>query len=642
MIDEVSFLNIRKAFQSILRADYVSINDIDQLKQLDGYYVDFFNNVSKVLLDQDSYISGRRGTGKTTLLLRSYYECFKTVAPRIRVKSSFFGEKKVLPIYIDLSQCKDIFSVTDTDLLERSFITRIVKELQSQLNVIFESSRIKFLKTDKSKLEEFDYIEKLLIEGLTLKKAEKSISEINQESSKASLDGQISLTNASLGAKLEEIADIKTTKEIEIIKSISVQEFLTNLGNIRKACGLDAIYVFADEFSDLSEDEQSRFSILLKKLLGSKNNIFFKVGVITDRFYFGEQIIVGRDIFPIPLDLNDFVERYGGIVPATKVLEEFTTSLIKKRLDTYTQTVKFEDVVRENQQEIITRISREAMGVPRTIGLILLAALNQAEIDKKDNRISLNCINVGIHETRRMYFKQFQGAISKRVIPGFYMDMWNSILERVLFEKGKNKKEQRPASHFMIDPIRKNYLNIFCENFIIHYLEDSRASKYGGNYLLFALDYDICVENNVNYAEKKDEFTAARFIYDSVLAEYDCYFMKDKIKSYKCPKCNIIYQESEVKNIKVKRCFECDDKLVEIIHQEVPISEGNYTEIEVKILGLIGTLSKEEAMTATEIGDIVGCSWQKVANWCSKVLGKKDLIEIEKRGNKNFYYDKVE
>ena len=46
-------------------------------------------------------------------------------------------------------------------------------------------------------------------------------------------------------------------------------------------------------------------------------------------------------------------------------------------------------------------------------------------------------------------------------------------------------------------------------------------------------------------------------------------------------------------------------------------------------------------MSAAEIGDAVGCSYQKVANWCSKVLAKKELINIEKREGRNYYYDKT-
>jgi hypothetical protein len=280
----------------------------------------------------------------------------------------------------------------------------------------------------------------------------------------------------------------------------------------------------------------------------------------------------------------------------------------------------------------------ESMGVSRTIGLILQNALNQAEI-KKDV-IGISDINVGIRETRKIYFRQFEGAIKKKILPGFYMDMWNALLKRALSEKNKNG--ERPASHFLVDPIRKKYLNVFCENFMVHCLEDSRASKYGGNYVLYAIDYDVCNDNNILYAHEKDQFTAVRFIYDRVFQEFDGYFSKEAIRSYRCPNCNKIYEENEVANIKVKRCFECDEKLEEIVHQSVQITDGNYTEVEIKILGIISTLSEEDAMSAAEISDAVGCSRQKVALWCSRVLKKKGLINVKSLEEHSLYYDNPE
>lgn len=94
---------VRDTFQSILRADYISISDIKQLESLNDYYVDFFNLLPKVLQNQDSFINGRRGTGKTTLLMRAYYECMKTISPIIKEDSHLLYNKKILPIYIDLS-----------------------------------------------------------------------------------------------------------------------------------------------------------------------------------------------------------------------------------------------------------------------------------------------------------------------------------------------------------------------------------------------------------------------------------------------------------------------------------------------------------------------------------------------------------
>ncbi|MEY8496184.1 hypothetical protein AALC16_24760 [Lachnospiraceae bacterium 29-91] len=628
---------LRVAFQSILRADYISIDDIHQLAKLDDYYVDYFNNVPKVLQDQDSYISGRRGTGKTALLMRCYYECLKTVSTKISKKSLIFEDKKVLPLYIDLSQCKDIFEKEDEKNIEHNFIKYLVKELKEQLAIMFEQSKMRIFKEDTSKMPEFDFIAQALMEGITIKR-EVTAQELTQkESSKDGIAAGMSVEKIGLDINLEEGYETEIVKSISETTNFNVQELLSALGAIRRASKIDSIYVFIDEFSDLSDAEQKEFSELLKKLLGSKNNIFFKVGTITDRYDFGEKIIIGRDIFPIFLDLNDFVEKYGGIVTALKQLEDFTTSLVNKRLASYCPDVSLNAVFDEKNNEIIARITREAMGVPRTIGMILQGALNQTELNGKRTNITISDINVGIQETRKIYFSQFQGAVKKKIIPAFYMDMWNSILNKALTEKNKNKKEPRPSSHFMLDPLRKKYMNIFCENFLVHLLEESRASKYGGNYLLFSIDYGICTENNILFAEEKDEFTAARFIYDNIIAQYDCYFVDEQLKSYQCPICKRIYKEEDVAQAKVKRCFECDEKLIEIVHREVPMTEGNYTEVEVKILGLIGSLSEEEAMSASEIGDAIGCTWQKVSNWCSKVLGKQELINVKKVGGRNYY-----
>lgn len=637
MIDQNHLQKVRDAFQSILRADYIAISNIEELRVLDEYYVDFLNNLPQVLQNQDSYINGRRGTGKTTLLMRAYYECLKTVSPLVNKQSEILGSKKVLPIYIDLSKCKEIFDDLDDISIERNFILKIVEDIQTQLQDIFDASKLKVLKKDYSKIGCFEDIFKSLQEGITIKSnktnisCESTIEDVDKFSVSASIKD-------SLSANIDEsFSDTKSLKyDMKELKGFNAQSLLNGLGYIRKTSKIDAIYVFVDEFSDLSDEEQIKFSSLLKKLLGSKNNIFFKVGTITDRYNFGDSIIIGRDIYPILLDLSDFVDRYGGIVAATRELNRYTDELIRKRLNTFDSEIEIDNVFSGAFSQITERISVEAMGVPRTIGMILQKALAQAET-RKEVVIQISDVNVGIRETRKIYFMQFQGAIQKKALPGYYMDMWNSLLERALSEKNKNGS--RPASHFMIDPIRKKYFNVFCENFIVHCLEDSRASKYGGNYVLFAIDYDICIDNNIVYASEKDQFTAARFIYDSVFQKYDCYFLKESIKSYRCPKCKKIYEESEVALAKVKRCFECDEKLEEIIHQTVPITDGNYTEVEIKILGMIGSLNESEAMSASEIGDAVGCSYQKVAAWCGRALKRKGVINVKRIDGKNYYYD---
>lgn len=630
--------SIKNAFESILRADYISVEQLDELETLENYYIDFYNNTSSILQKQDNYISGRRGSGKTALLLRGYYECLKTISPKLRQKKSeYFDDEKILPIYIDLSNCNELFnSETPNNIVEIHFVRQIIDSLKRQLEVMFDESFLLLFKKENPALDDLEYIERVLIEGITLL-VDRKVSKTDKDkvSESAELKAKISMTGASIDAGMKSTNEEESETKYNELRGLNVQDFLNKINDIRKKAKIDSIFIFLDEYSDLNSDEQSSFSNLLRNLLGSKISMFFKIGVITDRYNFGDKIRIGRDIFPIPLDLNEYVERFGGIVPSLKRMQDFIDLLITRRLQIFAPNVKYDQIFKIKKDELIHRLARQALGVPRTIGLVLQHAWKQSET-KPDNKIGLNEINFGMTATRKIYFRQFQGSVKRRLIPGFYMDMWNSILEKALSEKSKSM--DRPASHILIDPLRKDYFNVFCENFLLHFLEEDRSSKYGGNYNLYSIDYDICLENNIKYAEEKDEFTAIRFIYDSVLSEYDPYFINEKVKSYKCPDCQKIYDESQVSNYKVKRCPEDDTKLEEIIHKEAPRTDGNYAEVEIKILGLISTLSSDEAMSAKEIADAVGCSRQKVSAWGSKVLAKKGLINILQLDGKNYYY----
>lgn len=186
---------VRDTFQSILRADYISISDIKQLESLNDYYVDFFNLLPKVLQNQDSFINGRRGTGKTTLLMRAYYECMKTISPIIKEDSHLLYNKKILPIYIDLSQCKEMF-LQNCENLEHSFIVKIVEEIKNQLEIIFQLTKFKVGKKDFSKLEEFDSFSEAIKEGILLKVEKRNITQERKNSTAEKIEGSVSLKDA--------------------------------------------------------------------------------------------------------------------------------------------------------------------------------------------------------------------------------------------------------------------------------------------------------------------------------------------------------------------------------------------------------------------------------------------------------------
>ena len=630
--------NLRNAFDSILRADYITLDKIEELDTLEKYFIDYFGILQALLQKQDNFIAGRRGTGKTTNLLRGYYECLKSISPKLKEKVSLLGDTKVLPIFIDLSTCTDLFdSEDDRNLIEVHFIRQIIESLKRQLELMFDEKVLLLFRKENPALDDLEYIEKVLVEGVTLfNQREIGVTSKNSSTQSDEISANISEQGGQVGAKTGESISHEKSTSYKQLKGINIQDFLNKISDIKKKAKIDSIYVFVDEYSDLNTTSQLKFSSLLKSFLGSRIGMYFKVGVITDRYDFGEKIIVGRDIFPIPLDFNEYVERYGGAVAAMNKMQQFVEQLITKRIEIFCPELSLSYIFKTDLEQVYYRVTRETIGVSRTIGMILQNSFVQSQSTQTDYKIGLNEINYGISTARKTYQKQFIGSIKKKVVPGYYMDMWNSILDKAIAEK--NKFPERAASHLMIDPLRKEYLNVLCENFLVHFLSENVASKHGGNYNLYSIDYDICLEFNIKYADKKDDYSPIRFIYDSVLSKYDPYFIKSKSKSYRCPECDRIYEEKEVVQFKVKRCFDDDSKLTEIIHQDAPTTEGNYAEVEIKILGLISQLSANEAMTAREIADSVGCTVQKVSLWGTRVLERKGHIKIDSSGTRNKYY----
>ena len=393
--------------------------------------------------------------------------------------------------------------------------------------------------------------------------------------------------------------------------------------------------MFIDEFSSLSTDLQRRFSTLLKKLLGSHAGVFVKICAITDKYTLGSSIILQRDLFELSLDLDAFVERSNSLNDAMDGLREYSEQIVRSRLKAYDCPAP--EKVFDELGETYKLLSRSAMGVPRTLGIVLKQAWGRAR-QGQASKIRKSDIAYGIRYASTAYLNQLLGAARDGVaIPAFHAEMWNALLTRAQQEKAK--VPEAAASHFLILTRNEQMLSVLNMCFLVHLLTKGRTTKKEKAIRsLYCFDFGICEENNLGFTTDKNVIRQQRFAYDDSLARFETYFGVTAEQTFRCPQCAAVYTESELVVAGTQLAF-CPRDKSDLVSQAGTASGSQYTEEETKIIGTIRSATRGDHVFARQIADDVGCYVQKVSRFGEKLerngLAKRESDQSE---NKLFYY----
>ena len=646
---------ITEAFNSMLRTDYISLNDTDRLGLLAKYYVDYFGLIPEVLSDTDQLIVGRRGTGKTTLLYRAFVGCMQSW--RHDHPEHIAPKQRTLGIYVDLSKCQYIEDVADTDFVafEHAFISDVCDAITEQLTRYWPAlaqepgyfSKL-FRAAESNQVAEvkgvLDGIARLLREGLPRVIDRSSAVDVRESS------GSTQTNNAELGATLSE-GDPSITAKLNEGRTesranersystrtsyrLTVADILRILGDLREKAGISATYLFIDEFSALSTDLQRRFSTLLKKLLGSHAGVFIKLSAITDKYALGSAIILQRDLFELSLDLDAFVERSHSLNDAMEGLADYSEKIVRSRLSAYSCPPPEE--IFEEPGETYALLSKSAMGVPRTLGIVLKQSWSRSR-QGSARKIRKSDISFGIRYASTAYLNQLLGAARDGVaIPSFHEDMWNSLLMRAQAEK--TKVPDVAASHFLILVRNEQMLSMLNMFFLVHLLTKGRTTKKDrSSRNLYCFDFGVCEENNLGFTTDKNVIRQQRFAYDDALIRFEKYFGVTPEATFRCPQCGTVYAESELIVAGTQLMF-CPRDRTDLVSQQSADSRLQYTEEETKIIGSIRSAAREDQVFARQIADDVGCYVQKVSKFGER-LEKVGVVQRETHPteNKLFYY----
>ena len=630
------------ALNSMVRTDYIPIGETTQLQRLRKYYVDYFGHLRQVLAPQDHIIVGRRGTGKTTLLYRALIECVESWSDATTI-----AKPKSLGIYLDLSKCQPLVDKANGDFVdfEHIFASELVDALKTELNRTWPALNSEkglfdsiFSASDRRKKEDTKKaIEKLasVISSGVLRTIDaggtqklRSATEVVQESRNSI---GVTLSPNQLSIKGEESDAIKSAEKLEAEGGVTttyrltIQDVLRNLGEIRKAAGISHIVLLIDEFSALNLDLQLRFSTLARKILGNHEGVFLKICAITDNYSLGSSIILQRDLFELPLDLDAYVEHHGSLGSAMDGLKELAKSIVTTRLKAFGLNESIS--LFEDEDSAYEDLSKSSMGVPRTLGIVVKEAWNRSVIQGR-SKISKTDVEYGVKYASKAYLKQFLGACGV-AIPQFNNDIWDGLLQRAIRERAKS--ESGGASHFLALPEHESKLKWLHMFFLIHLIESGRTTKKEKESRnLYAFDYGICIENNIKYDTDKNLVRQQRFAYDDCLQPFDHLFQRNREPEFKCPVCQTVYRESELLiggKILLSFCPRDKTDLMPLITTVHGISD--FTEEEIKIVGAIRSAKQEDRLIARRIADDVGCYVQKVSKFGER-LQKESVIQREK------------
>jgi hypothetical protein len=644
MIEQNHF-RLNEAFNSMLRTDYISLNDVEKLRLLSEYYVDYFGLVPDVLSDTDQLIVGRRGTGKTTLLYRAFVGCMESWATDYEQTDG--PRPRTLGIYVDLSKCQLIDDVADSDFtaFEHAFVSEVCEAISDQLTRFWPAlseqptffARL-FRAAETSQAadvrEVLERIGAMLREGIprlvdrtgpVQQKTSASVARTDNEEVGIALSPTEAGATAKRGAGQQETQAWERTYTERTTYRLSVADILRILAELREKANLPATYLFVDEFSALSTELQRRFSTLLKKLLGSHAGVFVKLSAITDKYTLGSSIILQRDLFELSLDLDAFVERSRTLNDAMDGLKEFAAEIVQSRLAAY--SCPADSDVFEDPSETYSLISRAAMGVPRTLGIVLKQALSRAR-QARAAEVRKSDISHGIRYASSAYLSQLLGAARDGVaIPAFHADMWNALVTRA--QQERSKVSDAGASHFMVLARNEQMLSVLNMFFLVHLLTKSRTTKKDrSTRSLYCFDFGICEDNNLGYTTDKNVIRQQRFAYDDVLSRFEPHFGITTEAMFRCPACGTMYVDSDLMVAGSRLTFCPRDKadLVAIANEN---AAPQYTEEETKIIGSIRSATRDDHVIARQIADDVGCYIQKVAKFGEK-LERDGLVARER------------
>lgn len=680
--DKDNFFNLVDSLKKCRRAD---LSDVSASKDIiEKLYVDPLDNdlilksVSKL---NTTILTGRRGTGKSTIVARLQHDIRKSkdkLSLYIDVKSIFEQSKA---FSYSAEQYSSHFTTQDLKkyLIYKAFLKEIISEIKSELKtntLKFYLAKInKCFGPDKTAYEEelnriFDDIEKfeyMDVEVLKQKKVLSNDENINSISQKAGVNvgvdalkgpkasfnlehGTSNINKSSLNEDFSEVL-LKCFNPVLIMRSI--RELLKNIG-------INHVFVCLDDFSEIDYDAMKVFvDVIIAPLNNLSDEFFkFKIAAYPGRIYLGD--IDPQKIEQIRLD---FYELYQArtVTDVHSQAQGSIRKLIEKRTEFFCKKApeEFFDTSRATLEEYYKALFDITSCVPRNVGWILWYA-NQQSI-AKDKKITLNDLSIAAEkhfvDTVKPYFSQnqFMREPFDMKLEKYHI---HQLLERFINSAKANKKEilisdskifaqdktRPPTSHFYINKKLEDVLKPLEMQFFVTKYNEQKDQDSSELMSFFSLNFGLCVSEDINYGRGSDRkyVIQRRFNNTKSLQDYLC-----NAKHIACdnPHCNATHDYEMLPMIEMfdMLCPKCKTGTCNVEHANVDIELADEKILLPEFdMQFINSLKVDSPQYPSGLAQELDCTYQKVGKRAAKLkdmgfLQARKMTRDKSLGERNYY-----
>jgi hypothetical protein len=486
--DKDSFFSLVDSLKKCRRAD---LSDVSTSKDvIEKLYVDPLDNdlilktISKL---NTTILTGRRGTGKSTIIARLQHDIRKSndrLSLYIDVKSIFEQSKT---FSYSAEKYDGHFSAKDLSkyLIYKAFLREIISEIKLELKTntlkFYLAKITDYFGPDKTAFEEelnriFDDIEKFEYMDVEVLKQRKVLSNdevSNSDNQKTGADVSADLMgpkgafNAEYGTSSSERSSSSSEFSEVLLKCFNPVVIMRSIRELLKKIGINHVFICLDDFSEIDYDAMKIFvDVIISPLNNLSDEFFkFKIAAYPGRIYLGD--VDPQKIEQIRLDFYDLYQART-ITDVHSQAQGSIKKLIEKRTQFFCKKApsEFFDTSKSTLDEYYKALFDITSCVPRNVGWILWYA-NQQSISK-DKKITLNDLAIAAEkhfvDTVKPYFSQnqFMREPFDMKLEKYHL---HQLLERFIDSAKINKREilvsdskvftkdrtKPPTSHFYIN-----------------------------------------------------------------------------------------------------------------------------------------------------------------------------------------------